>query len=311
VTRRDLLFAAGALPAAAKPKKVNTKKVDITRISALSDEIARSPADAIAFAKKYGLQWLEVRGVPGGRQSYPNLTDGELKAAAQEFSDNGIRISYLDAGLYKYSLPGTEPVRRTPETPEQKARRVQRDGAAFDRRMEELKKAINAAHLLGTDKVRIFAFSRVADPIALLPRIVEIYGPMIELAAREKAYLLIENEGSCNVATCAELAAIAKLIPSKWFGLNWDCLNGGVREVAFPDGYNMLPKKRIGNVHLKGRALLAGPQRMDWAAIFRTMTKDGYKGIFGLETHIDIGGPGQVPASHESMQEILRILAQV
>ena len=123
--------------------------------------------------------------------------------------------------------------------------------------------------------------------------------------------LLVENEASCNVATCAEMATIAKLIPSKAFGLNWDILNGGVKEVPFPDGYNLLPKNRIGNVHIKGRSVLEGPQKQDWAAIFRQTAKDGYKGHYGLETHIDIGKPGQIPASHQSMEAIVQILERL
>lgn len=34
--------------------------------------------------------------------------------------------------------------------------------------------------------------------------------------------MALENESSCNVATTAELVAFAKLVPSRWFGLNWD-----------------------------------------------------------------------------------------
>jgi len=306
VTRREFFLTPAAAALAAQPKPV-----DISRISAISDEIARSPAEAIAFAKKYGLRWLELRNVPGGRQSYHDLSDEQLKAAKKEFADNGIGVSYLDAPLLKISLPGTSPVRRTPESPEAKKKREERDTAAFNRRMEDLKKAVNAAHILGVDKIRVFAFSRVEDPMALMPRVAEALAPMVEFAGQNKMYLALENEGSCNVATCAEMAALAKLLPSQWFGLNWDTLNGGNREVAFPDGYSLLPKERILNVHIKGRAVLDGPQKQDWVAIFRTMAKDGYQHQFGLETHIDIGGPGQVPASHEAMQAIHAILKQV
>jgi len=289
----------------------SVQAVDITRISAISDEVGRSPEEAIAFAKKYGLKWLELRGVPGGRVSYPYLSDAEIKDAKKQLDDNGIGVSFLDAGLYKISLPGTTPVRRTPESPEARKKREERDLAAFERRMEDLKRAIHAAHLLGVDKVRVFAFSRVEDPMALMPRIAETLAPLVEYAAQEKVYLLLENEGSCNVATCAEMAALAQRIPSPWFGLNWDTLNGGSREIAFPDGYNLLPKHRIMNVHIKGRAVLDGPQKQDWVAIFRTMARDGYQHKFGLETHIDIGGPGQVPASHQAMQAIHEILKQL
>ncbi len=302
MTRRELLTAALAAPALGAGKRI-----DRSRISAITDEIAKSPADAIAFVKQYGLQWVELRGVPGGKTSYHFLPEDELRAAAKEFAQNKIRVSFLNTGMLKFTLPGTEPARRRQETPEAREKRIARDQAQFDRRMEDLQKAFRAAHILGVDKVRIFTFSRVAEPMRLLPRIAEILEPMVALAEKEKIHLLVENEGSCNVATCAELAALMKLLPSRHLGINWDALNGvGHREVPFPDGYNLLPKKRIGNVQIKGRAVLEGPQRLDWAAIFKAMAKDGYKGCFGLETHIF--GPELIEKSHESMKEILRLL---
>ena len=302
MTRRELIATAlAAAPLSAKPRRV-----DKTRISAITDEIARSPADAIAFIKQYGLNLVELRGVPGGRSSYEALPEAELKAAAQEFASNGMRVSYLDAGLFKFSMPGTEPLRRAQETDAARQRPLARDGEQFERRMEHIGRAIRAAKILGTDKVRIFTFSRVEDPIKVLPRVAQVFEPMVKMAEKAKVRLLVENESSCNVATCAELAALMKLLPSKWIGINWDTLNGGSRETAFPDGYRLLPKNRIGNVHIKGRSILDGPQKQDWAAIFATMVKDGYRGSFGLETHIF--GETQIQSSHASMKEILRVL---
>jgi sugar phosphate isomerase/epimerase len=132
---------------------------------------------------------------------------------------------------------------------------------------------------------------------------------MAEIAAKDKILLLIENEGACNVATAAELAALTKQVPSKWVGINWDPLNAAhKKEIAFPDGYELLPAKRIRNVQIKGRSILAGDELMDWAAIFRRLEKDGYKDQVGLETHIF--GEIQVQKSHESMREILRLLGE-
>jgi len=302
MTRRELLavaVAARALHAG--------KRLDPSCISAITDEIAASPADAIAFARQYRLRWVELRGVPGGKVPYYMLPEPDLRAAAREFAASGIRVSFLNTGLLKFSLPGTEPVRSRAETAEARARRIARDQAQFDRRMEDLRKAINAAHILGVDKVRVFTFSRVAEPMKLLPRIAEILDPMLALAEKETVHLLVENEGSCNVATCAETAALMKLLPSRYLGINWDALNGAAhKEVPFPDGYNLLPKKRIGNVQIKGRSILEGPQRLDWAAIFKALADDGYRGCFGLETHIF--GPELIQRSHESMKEILRVL---
>ncbi len=296
------------LPLAAAPL-AGKNRVDSGRISIITDECAKTPAEAVAFAHKFGLKWLELRSVPGGRGEYHLLPEGDLRSAANEFSGNGIRISFLNTSMLKYGLPGTEPVRRRPESAGQRAAREAAQQKRFDGRMEELRKAIRAAHILGADRIRIFAFSRVAEPEKLFPRVAEIIEPMVREAEKEKVKLLIENETSCNVGTCAELTGLVKLIPSKALGINWDAMNGTVfKETPFPDGYNLLPKKRIHNVQIKGRSLQKGPQWLDWAAIFRTMSKDGYNEQFGLETHIF--DDKLIEHSHECMAEILRIVGK-
>jgi len=295
MTRRELIAAAlaAARPLAAK------NRIDRSRVSAITDEIALSPGEAIAFARQYGLQWVELRGVPGGKASYAELPEAELRAAARELAGNGLKVSFLNTGMLKYMLPGTEPDNPKARSP--------RAAEQFERRMETLDRAMRAAHIFGVDKVRIFTFSRVKEPEALFGRIADIIGEMAKVAAREKVKLLVENEASCNVATCAESAALLKLVDERWVGINWDPLNGTrFQEAPYPDGYRLLPKKRIGNVQIKGRSILPGPQQLDWAAIFKALEADGYAGQVGLETHIF--GEGLIQASHDSMQAILRIV---
>ncbi len=299
-SRRSLLASAIALPAWAEKNHIGND-----RISTITDENAKSPAEAIAFAKQYNLKWIELRNVPGEKRHYIQLNEQELKQAANEFKEAGLRVSFLNSGMLKFGLPGTEPVRRRPETPETKAKRLASEQKMFAGRMEELDRSIRAAHILGVEKIRIFAFTRVEDPIAVLPIVAEVFGPMIKVAEKEGVQLLVENENSCNVGTCAELAAMMKLISSKAFNLNWDPLNGyHLQEEQFPFGYNLLPKKRIRNVQIKGKSILAGPEKLDWAGIFNALEKDGYMGQVGLECHIF---ERLVEASHESMKEILRV----
>jgi sugar phosphate isomerase/epimerase len=304
MNRREFLAvttAAAAVPA------FGANRIDRTRISAITDEIARSPAAAIEFAKQYGLKWLELRSVPGGRENpQPSAIRGEyfqlpvdvLKQAAKEFKDAGIGISFLNTSMLKYGMPGVEHASpRVKESPR------------FEKRTEELHKAIEAAHILGTDKIRVFTFMRAVAPEKVMGRVAEILNTISEIAAKEKMLLLIENEASCNVATAAELAALLKQVPSKWIGVNWDPLNAAHKqEIAFPDGYNMLPAKRIRNVQIKGKSILPGDELMDWKAIFRRLEKDGYKDFVGLETHIF--GEIQVQKSHESIREILRLVGE-
>lgn len=283
------------------------ERIGRSRISAISDEVATSPDGAIAFAKQYGLEWLELRTVPGTKQNYFFLEPEELKPAARQFTDNGIRISFLNTNLLKFALPGTEPVFRKKETPEARAKRLPREQAQFDGRVDNLRKCIRAAHAFGTTNVRVFTFSRVAEPAKILPRIVDVLEPMAKIAETEGVRLLIENETSQNVASCAETAAILKLLPPKVVGTNWDALNGAdVGETAFPDGYGFLPKDRIWNVQWKGKSILDTPQHLDWATIIHALEKDGYTGALGLETHYFDGT--NIEKAHASMKEMMRIV---
>jgi sugar phosphate isomerase/epimerase len=131
---------------------------------------------------------------------------------------------------------------------------------------------------------------------------------MGEIAAREGVMLLVENEASCNVGTCAEFAGLIKLLPEKTVGINWDANNGqSSKEKPFPEGYALLPKSRIKNVHMHGRTLLDPEKLLDWRAIFAALIRDGYAGCAGLETHYFDGT--KIEKSHLCMNELLRITA--
>src|SRR5204863_5230092 len=106
------------------------------------------------------------------------------------------------------------------------ARRLQVEVDKLAHRSDELRPPIRNCHILGVDLLRVFTGTRTAEPEKLHPRIVEVLGEMELVAAKEKIHLLIENEGSCNIATSAELATLLKQLPSKWIGANWDSLNG-------------------------------------------------------------------------------------
>jgi sugar phosphate isomerase/epimerase len=293
--------AAGSLPLFAKGR------IDLSRISAITDEIAKSSQDAVAFAKQYGIHWVELRSLPGVRGEYFLQSEEKLRAEAKLLDENGLRVSFLNTSMLKVAVPGIEPVRWAKDPADRRAARWKADEEKFAKRMDLLNSAMRAAKILGTDKVRVFTGWRAEDPMAALPRIAEIINEMAAVAAREKTFLLIENEGACNVATSAEMVALLKMIPSKWVGINWDPLNEmSQKEKPFPDGYNILPKKRVMNVQIKGRSILDGPQKLDWRAIFDTLAKDGYKGQVGLETHIF--GEVQIQASHDSMKEILKLV---
>jgi sugar phosphate isomerase/epimerase len=256
------------------------------------------------------MQWLSLRDVPvplGQKKvSYHTLDPDQLKQAMKEFMDGGIKISFMDTPFLKFDLPGTTPRRMRPEEPAAKEARMARNQKMFDNRMEDLRLGIRASHAFDCSMVRIFTFTRVAEPESIFPQIADIIGEYSKVAEKEGIRLLIENEASQNAGTTAETAKLLQLLPRN-VGINWDSLNGmPLGEKPFPDGYDTIPKDRNWNVHVKGKSLLDYPEHQDWPGILDALERDGFTGRMELETHIF--GEGQVVASHASMTEIMRLL---
>src|SRR6266545_6112454 len=194
MNRRELLAAslAGAAPLWARSHFTKAS------ISAITDEIGKTTDDAIAFAHQYGLKFIELRNAPEERREYVSLPEEKLKAHAVRFTREGLKVSFLNTGILKFTWPGMEAVRRRPETEEAKAKRMAAEKARWEQRMEYLRKTINCAHIMGVDKVRIFTGSRVADPKSVYQRVADEIGEMSRIAERERVHLLVENEGSQN-----------------------------------------------------------------------------------------------------------------
>src|ERR1035438_2330388 len=121
MTRRELL-AGAACAAFATPLLAKTR-IDASRISAITDEIGLSTEESIAFAHHYGMQNVEIRNPPG-KKEYFQLPEADIKADAALFAREGLKVTFVNTSLLKFSWPGMEPARRRPETPEAKDKRV-------------------------------------------------------------------------------------------------------------------------------------------------------------------------------------------
>lgn len=257
------------------------------RLSILTDEAARSSAEAIAFAKQYKIKWVELRNVPGGGGTYAYLPEERIRETAKELKEAGLRVSFLNTPMLKFQMPGTEYFRPRKESEEQKAKRAARDLAANERRMEDLAKAIRAAEILDVRKIRVFTYNRVADVEGILPKVAAVLDELGGVAQKAGMELLIENEASQNVATSPELKRILELVKSPAIGINWDPVNEIHREGSpWPDGYSVLPKAKLKNVQMKAEALILGKVILPWGEILARLAEDGYKGNVGLETHV-------------------------
>lgn len=280
---RRQFIAASLLPRLAQA----APSIGWDRLSILTDEAARSPAEAIAFAKKYNIKWVELRSVPGGGGTYAYLPEERIRETAKELKEAGLKVSFLNTPMLKFQMPGTEYFRPRNETEEQKAKRAARDLAAHERRMEDLAKAIRAAEILDVRKIRVFTYNRVADVEGILPKVAAVLDELGGVAQKAGMELLIENEASQNVATSPELKRILELVKSPAIGINWDPVNEIHREgFPWPGGYAVLPKAKLKNVQMKAEALILGKVILPWGEILARLAEDGYKGNVGLETHV-------------------------
>jgi sugar phosphate isomerase/epimerase len=140
-----------------------------------------------------------------------------------------------------------------------------------------------------------------------------------EDANKKDIILLLENEFACNTATGAEAARTLADVQSPNFLLNWDPGNAAYRgEIAFPDGFQKLPKERIGHVHCKD-AVRKADGTYEWAAMgrgiidyvgqFRALAQAGYRGTMSLETHWKGGGSAE-ESSRQSFAGMKQLLGK-
>jgi sugar phosphate isomerase/epimerase len=295
MTRRTLL--ASAIGAALRAA------VTRDRLSVLADEIGTLD-EAIAFAKQYKLKWLEVRAY----RPFPAATIAGMKT---KLDDAGIGVSFYNSALLKFTLPGTTAVATEEFYENLYALAGLTPDKLYAEREETFKRTIDAALALGVNKIRGFTYWRTADPASMLPRLVAEYKSMVAVAKKSGVTLCVENEYSTNTGTTEETVALIEKVPGLM--LNWDPQNSvalGERDV-FPNGYRQIPKWRIANVQLKAAGLIGPGEPVDWPGIFKALERDGYKGIFGLETHTLKGPEINVPASHASMKKMLELAGEL
>ena len=143
----------------------------IYRLSAFADEAAADFAGQIAALKRHGIDLMEIRGVNGKNLS--KLTDDEAREARAMLDDAGVGLSALGSPYGKYPIEADFAVHR-----------------------EEFRRGLALAHMLGTEKIRMFSFFIPAgdDPAAWRGKVRDQLGEMLDLAAAEGVLLCHENE---------------------------------------------------------------------------------------------------------------------
>lgn len=298
-TRREWLAAMAASPLLEAAPELKR------RLGVTTDEIDDDPVTAVRFLNEFSVGKAEVRNVWGKYNTVQPLE--KIRELRGIFDQHKITTSVLGTGFFKVPLP--------PDTPEGRA--------VLDNQFSLLGGAMERAEVLGTRKIRIFAFTYKdgeRPEEKHYARIFDLVTEAARRAAERKFKLVLENVGGSYVSTGAEAARLLKAVKHDALGLTWDPNNAGMSgEKAFPDGYRLLDPARILHVHLRDyRKNAAG--KVEWCAVgegefdnlgqLRALLKAGYQGAFTLETHYK-SPQGKAHATRTSLTALLKIFDRV
>ncbi len=319
MNRRDFnRLSAGAAILAVPSFRAYAESFDYPwKLGIITDEVDPDLARVLSsFYPKYQLHWAEIRDVTlAGKRSYVYriATAEQLKQIKQQLDDAGVKLSVLDTAVYKIPLPGTQPLG---ENPADLNRETNPETGEYARQMEDLKRAADAVHALGSSRVRIFTFKRVADPSVVFDRVVDELQKAIAVAKEHDVTLLVENEFDCNVGTGAETAKLFQTISDRHLMHNWDpgnCYEAG--EQPFPKAWDQLDHSRISHIHLKDAAGKSwkpiGAGEIDFIGQFEALKKMKYSGTMSLETHYKNAQHDPYTSSLESMDGLVGVLKKV
>jgi len=305
--------AAGALaaPYAGTWASPEAKLDCVFQLSVINDEISQDFGHAVEVAaQEFGVGSVEIRGL--WKKNIVNLDAKEVAEAKGLLAKYDLKVTDIASPLFKVDWPGALKSKYSPTGDAYAA------SFTFDQQDEVLERAAAMANQFGTNKVRLFDFWRLEDDEPYRKDMDEKLRDFCDKAAKKNIVFVLENEYECNTATAAESARTLAAVKNNNFFLNWDPGNAArLGDKVFPEGYSLLPKERIGHMHLKDVKREAngdygwecmGRGTIDYVGQFKAMMRDGYRGTMSLETHWN--GAGNIEeSSRQAMagtKELLR-----
>jgi L-ribulose-5-phosphate 3-epimerase len=293
LSRRQIL-AAAALSPLLRAVALTDFKLGVT-----TDEIDEDLAAALRFLRSYDLKWGEIRSVWGSyAEKQPLDKVKQMRGLLDEYQ---VKPSILATSFFKIPLP--------PE-----------GSPVIDKQWQLLEDSMDRADILGTKKLRTFAFtyrtSETPDP-KVYPRIYELVAESARRAHKRGFSLAVENVGQSYVWTGADAAKLLAAVKEPGLNLNWDPNNAAEKgEHPFPEGYKLLDPARIIHVHLRdfkhnaeGKVVwcAVGDGEADNLGQIRALLKDGFHGTWTLETHWR-PPEGKAYASKTSLTALLKVI---
>lgn len=237
------------------------------KITGFADEISNDLQKQIDGLQKLGMHFVEMRGVDGKNLIYH--TDGKVREIKKRTDDAGIALSACGTPLGKIDI-----------------------GAPFAPHLEELKRAAEVAHAMGTDNIRMFSFYVPAEDRKKYRSIVfERMGQMVRCAEENDVVLLHENEKGIYGEMAAECLELMETFYGNHYKAVFDFANFVQAGQDTLEAYDLL-KPYIAYIHIKdavagtGNVVPAGMGDGHVAEILKRLRDSGYDGFLSLEPHL-------------------------
>jgi sugar phosphate isomerase/epimerase len=281
----------------------------LDHLSVLSDEVSDKFTEALDWCVKNGFRHVEVRMVDGANVS--NLDDAAVDRAKREIDARKLSVSAIASPLFKCALD--------PKRPVQSGDLFGNKEEPLETHFAKLPRAIAIAKKLGTRMIRIFSFWREQEPRKYFPEIVEHLKKAAAIAEKEGVVLLLENENACNGGYAEETAELVRKVGSPALRALWDPGNenyGGRN--CYPEGYVLL-RGLFDHVHLKDSVFDAdgkpvcvpiGQGKTPLKAQIEALVRDGYRGIYTLETRYTPKGGTAMQGTEETLAGLKKLLAE-
>lgn len=238
-------------------------------LSGFGDEIDDDPAVQIAVLQSLGANHIEVRSAWG--TNIVDLSDEQLTALATVLADKGMQVSAIASPIGKVdvSLP-------------------------VEHEVERLRRAANAAKVLGAKYIRIFSFyyGESVPVDSIRGAVMERMSALAAVAEEEGVVLLHENEKDIFGDVPDRVLDIIETVNSPALKVAWDAANFvqvGVK--PFDEAYAKL-RPHLEYLQVKdalfanGHVVPAGEGDGDVLRTVEALKADGFTGFASLEPHL-------------------------
>ncbi len=282
----------------------------LQRLSVLTDEIMDDFEGALGWLVDQRISYAELRMIDG--KNIAELTDAEVDRVKELLNRYGIKVSGVASPVFKCKLSEDRESASgdTFGNPEE----------SVEKHFAKLNRVMAIAKQLDTINIRIFSFWREAEPAKYTDEIVMHLREAAKAAEEQGVMLLLENEPSCNGGRASEIADYVKQVASPALTALWDPGNEAyIGQEAFPKGYSEV-KELLTHVHIKdayimhdgqSRCVPAGSGDASLLEQIKALEKDGYKGLYTIETHFTPEGGSRRLGTEMSLAALRAMVQEV